>query len=79
MKEILHFLVLLLLLFLQNKGVKSKVWPSNAGLPEERAACSDPIAAGETQGLMGSGFPSKQLVKQSQGPDALTKHMVIHP
>lgn len=42
------------------------VWAHPVCLLAERAGCADPRAAGETQGHMGSGFPSKQLVKQTQ-------------
>lgn len=48
---------------LKKKKKDEKCGPRNAGRLEERAACSDPMAAGETPGHMELGFRSKQLVK----------------
>ena len=50
------------------KSRVNRVWARHAGLLAHRAECSDPRAAGETQDHMGSGFPSKQLAKQSHPP-----------
>lgn len=67
-KKKLHFLQISLPNFKkERKAMKNRVSSSiwGPGLLEDRAACSDPKAAGATPGHMGSGFPSKQLAKQS--------------